>query len=315
MDDADRWNVKSIGCQRQDKTIFNRMMLRFRPIAPKPATSGSNSLPENKNNTFVAKSRKKRKYVRLRTDNNGYKKKKMVPVEESKDGLNKKILTLQLLPEKDLDTGGTGSKVTLQLLPEGAEKKDLDTGDTGSKVDPTAGKLAADDNEDGDPRMGLKDKKWVFASVNPDAESDRTVVTAPMRVVESWVTVASVTDTCMDVRWLGCTDGEIIKNLERDTCPGFISDGLDRVRWVNEAYKRMVSEEGNGQVPECTVRLVAKEKFEFPYLHPGFTGHVRLQHTWRNQKCSKVMPCDVWRMEFGGFAWRLDVKAALSLGL
>ncbi|KAG2714782.1 hypothetical protein I3760_03G044600 [Carya illinoinensis] len=294
MDGADRWNVKSIGCQRQDKTIFNRMMLRFRPIAPKPATGGSNSMPENKNNTFVTKARKKRKYVRLRRNNNGNKKKKTVPVEESKDWLDKKI-------------------VTLQLLPEGAENKDLDTGDTGSKVNPTAGKLAADDHEDGDPRMWLKDKKWVFDSVNPDARSDRTVVTAPMRVVESWVTVGSVTDTCMDVRWLGCTDGEIIKNLERDTCPGFISDGYEKVQWVNEAYKRMVSEDSDGQSPECTVRLVAKEKF--PYLHPGFTGQVRLQHTWRNQKCSKVMPCDVWRMEFGGFAWRLDVKAALSLGL
>ena len=42
----------------------------------------------------------------------------------------------------------------------------------------------------------------------------------------------------------------------------------------------------------------------------AFTGLVRLVHTWRNQKkCSKVVPCDVWRMDCGGLSWRLDVKA------
>ena len=43
----------------------------------------------------------------------------------------------------------------------------------------------------------------------------------------------------------------------------------------------------------------------------AFTGLVRLVHTWRNQKkCSKVVPCDVWRMDRGGLSWSLDVKAA-----
>ncbi|KAK7858074.1 hypothetical protein CFP56_014543 [Quercus suber] len=41
--------------------------------------------------------------------------------------------------------------------------------------------------------------------------------------------------------------------------------------------------------------------------------------TWTYDTCGKerssiTLPCDVWRMDGGGFAWRLDVKAALSLG-
>jgi hypothetical protein len=208
--------------------------------------------------------------------------------------------------------------LTLQLLPDRAQKmKDLDAGDSWSKVDRTADKKSVEDNRNQSPQMWLGDKKWAFGDVDPGAGSDRTAVMARTRVVESWVTVESVTDTCMDVRGIGCTDMEKIKNLERDTCPGFVSDGFERVQWVNEAYKRMVGQ-GEEQLPECTVRLVAKQKERLlTWAYPAFTARVRLQHTWRNQKgcTSKVVPCDVWRMDGGGFAWRLDVKAALSLSL
>ena len=43
----------------------------------------------------------------------------------------------------------------------------------------------------------------------------------------------------------------------------------------------------------------------------AFTSLVRLMHTWWNRKkCSKVVPCDEWRMDRGGLSWRLDVKVA-----
>ncbi|KAF5457359.1 hypothetical protein F2P56_021466 [Juglans regia] len=298
MDGGYRWQVGINGAAggQQDKTIINRVMLGFRPIAPKPATGGSGLLTDNKNHPFVSKRRKKRKYVRVRKNNDGRKRKKMVPEEEFIDhGLDRTVLTLQLLPER-------------------AQNKDLDAGGSLSKFDPPAHKVAVENNQDLDLQMWMNGNKWVFGSVNCGVGSDHTVVMPQIRTVaESLVTVESVTDTCMDVRELGCTDSERIKNLERDSCPGFISEGLDRVQWVNEAYKRMVSQEGDGQSRECTVRLVAKEKL--PNVYPAFTGRVRLQHTWRNKKCSKVMPCDVWRMNSGGFAWRLDVEAALSLGL
>lgn len=297
MDGGDRWHVSSLGSGSQDKMLINPVMLRFRPIAPKPDTGGSSLPTENKNGPFVSQARTKRKYVRVCKDSNGYKREKMVSEEESKDGVEQSVLTLQLLPER-------------------AQKKDLDAGDSSSKVDHTADKKAVEDNHIQGPQMWLSDNKWVFGDMDPGAGSDRTAVMAQTRVVESWVTVESVTDTCMDVRGIGFTDAEKIKNLERDTCPGFVSDGFERVQWVNEAYKSLVSqEERYGESTECTVRLVVKERL-LPCLYPAFTARVRLQHTWRNQKCtSKVVPCDVWRMDCGGFAWRLDVKAALSLGL
>nr|GMC97379.1 uncharacterized protein LOC109158085 [Ipomoea batatas] len=93
------------------------------------------------------------------------------------------------------------------------------------------------------------------------------------RVVESWVMVDGMTDTWVDGGELGYSDTEKMKNLERDSCPALISDALNRVQWVNPAYRK----------------LTAKMQ-------------------------SKTMPCDVWKMEFGGLAWRLDAKAALCLG-
>ncbi|KAM3713374.1 hypothetical protein ACJW30_01G252800 [Castanea mollissima] len=274
---------------KPDKMMMvSREMLRFRPIAPKPVTYGSgSSCMVTEKNSVVSKGRTKRKYVRVRKNSmNGCK--KMVSEEESKDGVLK----------------------TLQLLPEKAEMKD--------PVDPTAEKVGVEVDND----LVVVDN--VEGGVGG---SDLTVEMGQTRVVESWVTVESVADTCMDVRGLGSTDVERVKNLERDTCPGFISDGLNRVQWVNEAYKRMVMKElenCDGQSPEyCDflVRLVVNNKVKLlllPYNNneEAFTGLVRLVHTWRNQKKrSKVVPCDVWRMDRGGFSWRLDVKAALSLGL
>ena len=110
--------------------------------------------------------------------------------------------------------------------------------------------------------------------------------------------------------------------MEVDTCPWFISDGLNRVQWVNGAYKRMLmAGKGNDDgmlspPPEIMVWLVIKQ--ELPRFCTAFSCKVRLQHTWQKEKCSKMLPCDVWKMDDGdgggGFAWRLDVEAALSLG-
>ncbi|XP_050270900.1 uncharacterized protein LOC126714683 isoform X1 [Quercus robur] len=298
MDGGEEWHVASLGLGstgKRDKMMMgSREMLRFRPIAPKPVIDGSGSsyMVTERKDSVVSKGRTKRKYVRVRKNSmNGYK--KMVSEEESKDGVLK----------------------TLQLLPEKAEMKD--------PVDPTAEKVG----------VGVDNDRVVVDNVEGGGggggggESDLTVEMGQTRVVESWVTVESVADTCMDVRGLGSTDVERVKNLERDACPGFISDGLNRVQWVNEAYKRMVTKEleyCDGQSPEycdCLVRLVVNNKVKLlllPYNNneEAFTGLVRLVHTWRNQKkCSKVVPCDVWRMDRGGFSWRLDVKAALGLGL
>ncbi|VFQ93727.1 unnamed protein product [Cuscuta campestris] len=95
-------------------------------------------------------------------------------------------------------------------------------------------------------------------------------------------------------------------NLARDTCPGFLSDGLNRVTWANAAYREMVGHSGGGAV-------VVGEGVEVPPITAAaFTCRVRVVTC--GGKC-RVLWCDVWRMDGGGFAWRLDTEVALTLGL
>ncbi|KAJ6418130.1 hypothetical protein OIU84_001503 [Salix udensis] len=112
--------------------------------------------------------------------------------------------------------------------------------------------------------------------------------------------------------------------MEKDTCPGFISDDYGRVTWTNEAYRMMVGQ-GEGGDRQVFVWLAMKEKVPMAVTvagHKAFTCRVRVQYqkydTCRvnlKEKISIVtVPCDVWRMDSGCFAWRLDVKAALCLG-
>lgn len=285
MDGGDVWNRLAPPARdgARDKTIVNRIMLRFRPIAPKPVAGGPASVgpvPENKSAVLLAGKRAKRKYVRVRRNSGcGRQNNKSSEESEKKDGFEKAVVTLQLLPEKTEPAGGS--------IAGSSWCKNVDLDVTGENLEIP-----------GDP-----ERLWKTGHVEGGETLDR-------RVVESWVTVESVGDTCMDVGGLGSTDVEKVKNLESDTCPGFISDGSGRVRWVNEAYKRMVNGNEEGEI---MVRLRVKDSVVYSYR--AFTCGMRLQYTWQKEKWTKMVPCDVWRLDCGGFAWRLDIKAALSLGL
>ncbi|CAN4090720.1 unnamed protein product [Withania somnifera] len=279
MDGGNGWPAAKCDGGPQDTTIMNRIMLRFRPIAPKPASSGSSpgSTPERNNMELVSKRRVKRKYVRVKKNS---KCKSNKEDEKHKDGSsqygdNATVLTLQLMPESS-----SGVKNSLE--------------NTGSRS----------------LWMNfMKSENNGVLSVGSD-QLDRTGEMQKKRVVESWVMVDRMTNALVDGEALGSTDMEKMKNLEADTCPGLISDGLDRVQWVNLAYRRMVDRlESSGTPPEMVTWLVVKEKIELP-LSQAFACTVRILYT----KQSQTMPCDVWKMEFGGFAWRLDAKAALRLG-
>ena len=275
-----------------DSTATNHIMLRFRPILPKPAAEGALSVVGSQN-AVVSKRRVKRKYVRVRRTFGRRKNSKLGKLERTRSPVseNAAVVTLPLLPEKD--------EPNYQEL-------------TGKNFDQTE-KIQIVDNP-GPPR--------VTEEIAGGGVSDQVAAAATATaVVESWVTVESVTSNCMGEGGgglLGCTDVERVKVLETDACPGFISDGYCRVRWVNDAFKRMVvSGEREGDPwPEVVVWLKVKENASWCcYSYPAFTCGVRLQYTWRNEKCKKMVPCDVWRLDSGGFAWRLDVKAALSLGI
>ncbi|XP_057491104.1 uncharacterized protein LOC130776883 [Actinidia eriantha] len=260
------------------KTIINPIMLRFRPIAPKPAAGGSvsgESLPDKKND-YLAKARPKRKYVR--SHKNKCKTKKR---ENAKREFDPTVLTQPFVHQIDSVAVGSSNHYFSEIQLFHAQQPPICL------------------NFDSMP------EKSATIAFRPSDRSDLTAM-------ESRVTVECVTDACMEGGELGSTDVERIKSLESDTCPGFISDFGYEVRWVNLAYKRMVWAEDGGAPPETAVGLSVKA--ELPVAYPAFACRVRVEYTWRKLKHSRTMPCDVWRMDFGGFAWKLDVKAALSLG-
>ncbi|PKI53308.1 hypothetical protein CRG98_026336 [Punica granatum] len=140
-----------------------------------------------------------------------------------------------------------------------------------------------------------------------------------LRKVEAWVMVECVMDTWVDGYAIGRTDEEKRRNLAADTCPGFVSDGLGRVTWTNAAFRQTVGQGEPGV--DVAVCLVMKDQgvpvtVGLLAQAAAFTCRVRMQYACGKEKAgsSLTLPCDVWRMDGGGFAWRLDVKAALSLG-
>ncbi|CAA3012693.1 Hypothetical predicted protein [Olea europaea subsp. europaea] len=276
-----------------DTTIINRIMLRYRPIAPKPVSDGSvsgSTVAEIKSGVGN-KRRTKRKYVRVKKTARRCNSSKMLNKSEDRKDLdiNRSDVTLQLLPEMTAlrDSKATGSSTNMDFP---VEKPPI---------------LINFDNSENNCGGAY--------TVSLPERSDLTEVVPAKRVVESWIMVDKITNAWVDGRGLGCTDTEKKKNLEMDTCPGLISDGLNRVQWVNCAYRRMVAPPERGDPPaETAVWLVVNEKISVPWQ--AFACTVRVVYTWRKERHSQTMPCDVWKMEFGGFAWRLDANAALSLG-
>ncbi|GLT33134.1 hypothetical protein SLA2020_077460 [Shorea laevis] len=293
MDVGERWQwMLRCGGFAQDKTVINRIMLRFRPIAPKPAgDSGSGGSFVDNKSSLLYRARSKRKYVRVRK-NTGHKRRKRASslTEE------KVTATLQLLPEEN-ESNAQANNLNHPV------NTNINAG--GAVISESINYL---------PQPWVNHHNRVIDNTCNGQGSDLMVM-VKREIVESWVTVECVTDiTCMEARAMGHTDVERMKNLEGDSCPGFISDSLNRVQWVNVAYRRMLSvrEGKDGRSPEMRVWLVVKENL--PCLCPAFSCKVRVQYTWQKEKWSRTVPCDVWRMDSGEFAWRLDVEAALTLG-
>lgn len=289
MDVKNSWARPGYPGATKDTTIINKMMLRFRPIAPKPVadSSGSGYTPETHKPDVVGKRRTKRKYVRVKKNNKCKNKKEE---KEKSDGSlvlddnHQTVVTLQLLPES---SGGVKSSPENRSYPKNVNF------------------------------LVQERSIWMNKNILSIGAPDPSVEIRSPMVVESWVMVDGITNsTLVDISALGSTDMEKMMNLERDTCPGFISDGLDSVKWVNLAYRRMIDPvEDGGEPPEMAVRLVVKENKSAPLLLISvFACTVRIVYTRNKVKQSRTMPCDVWKMDFGGFAWRFDAKASLSLG-
>uniref|UniRef100_A0A1J3HL37 DUF7950 domain-containing protein n=2 Tax=Noccaea caerulescens TaxID=107243 RepID=A0A1J3HL37_NOCCA len=270
-----------------DMSKVDRIMLRYRPIAPRPNSGGSSSPPVD---SVSSKSRRggKRKYSKENSSSSGG--------SVNSNGNSKRC-------NRRRNENGS-EMVTLPLLPETPESK--------ASPSQSQARVLAPVSELGPVPLWLS-----FGDVGryqtATKASDLTAKTET--VVSSLLTVECVTEGEYE---LVCKDEERKMNLERDTCPGFISDGSGRVIWTNGSYRELVigKEEENKccSSKKMSVWLVMKEK---PLLtQRTFTCRMRLQYTCRDNKevSSITSPCDVWRMNDGCFAWRLDVNAALCLG-
>ncbi|GER40926.1 hypothetical protein STAS_17626 [Striga asiatica] len=253
-----------------DMSKMDRIMLKFRPIAPKPVSadgsvSGGSSSVSESGLARAKTGRVKRRGEARKTRRNNCSKRRKPPPEKADSGGSV--------------TGGEEVVRTLRLLPE--EPCVIEN----RKVAPP----------------DLSYPLWLsFGDGGISAEVQGSVV-------QSWVKVERVTEAWAAVG-MGWTDEEKVMVLDGDTCPGFVSDGLNRVTWTNAAYRRMVAEEG----AEVAAWVVVERDVTLPVGCAGFTCEVRVV-TCGEKKGNKTVPCDVWRMDCGGFAWRLDTAAALSL--
>ncbi|ESQ45700.1 hypothetical protein EUTSA_v10010594mg [Eutrema salsugineum] len=264
----------------------DRIMLRFRPIAPKPTTSdggGGTSVSSGGGSSDVVSfrgGRGKRKY------------------QQKENVGNATRCTRRKRSDKSIVHGGA-TTVTLSLMPE--------TPDQGAFTDRKVTVVPSEE------KQKRRSPFWLSFSDGGQmfTPAYNTVV------ISSCMTVERITDAWIDGYGLGRSDEERKMNLVRDTCPGFISDGSGRVTWTNDAYRKMARdnihvEEGAPEDTSMIVRLVMRESPMRTY--PAFTCRVKLQYTCQDrERCVVAVPCDVWRMDAGGFAWRLDVKAALCL--
>ncbi|TKY55308.1 hypothetical protein E2542_SST19723 [Spatholobus suberectus] len=266
-------------------STVDKIMLRFRPIAPKPvagATASDGSSSEC-SDAFLKSRTTKRKYIR---DNNNYTNKRRTRRRKNTSS-----------PEQKQRR--TTPVVTLPLLPETPDPKDSPERDL---------KEVGNNNNNNNNKNNVNKNAPVWVSFENRSFEKVEPHGAMMGGWCSCVTVECVTHTWLEGEWLGSTDEERRVRLSKDTCPGFISDGYGRVTWTNEAYGEMM---GEGQGP---VLLVMKVNAAVPYA--SFTCKVRVvQYTCGRERSTLTVPCDVCRMDSGGFAWRLDIKAALSLRL
>ncbi|CAI0456787.1 unnamed protein product [Linum tenue] len=292
-------NFASGRVQEEEPTIISRMMLRFRPIAPKPAAgAGSGSSAAR----LVPKVRTKRKYVRVRA-----------AAPRKKNNNNDKNSNSRVGGDGGAaaDLGFVQLPATLQLLPEAAK---LDRHRSDVRISDPVPTLPVEDNSNSAKNnRGSSEDSYGAAVLDPETAE-----------VETWVTAEGVTGGCMDVAEGQGLLGIRMMDLQDDTCPAFVSDGKDKVRWVNQAYREMVGaaagEKGGGG-NKVVVRLVVAEKLR-PYFQgcPAFSCWVGVRfrdNSNNNGKWSNVrFPCDVWKMEEEGwYGWRLDTKVALKLGL
>ncbi|RCV15800.1 hypothetical protein SETIT_3G087100v2 [Setaria italica] len=132
----------------------------------------------------------------------------------------------------------------------------------------------------------------------------------------TWVTVEELPRTCRDGEEAPSSAARIGPGPDGDAAPAFVSDQWGRVTWSNAAFARAVSADDEAGASAPAVALAGA----LPAWGTcaGFTCRVRVVRHAAPRRAggsSVVAPCDVWLLDAAGcYLWRLDLQAALTLG-
>ncbi|CAL9113349.1 unnamed protein product [Musa textilis] len=278
-----------------------QIMLRYRPIAPKPASAaGSPKISPAPTETRAGARRPKRKGSA--NPSGGGRGRKTAKVDATAGSSSSTNDDEKSSSTTTTTTTSSSMIVTLPLMPETPERQ-CDPAESPRKPSSPLTPAAAALPRVVPPWMGRKEVGGTAAAAT---------------ALGSWVTVACVTDSWLEEEVPWRSDEAVTAALALDESPGFVSDGWDRVMWTNEAYRRMVTgrEAGEEQAEVVKVGLLTGGLVPAAAACRAFTCRVRVRPgRERTSSSPLVAPCDVWRLDSGGCAWRLDVKAALSLSL
>lgn len=282
---------------------MGRIMLKYRPIAPKPLAAGT--APGVALEPIQAHGRPKKREGARRKDGGGKRGRKSWKVKA-------------VDPSDASCPCGTAPVVTLPLMPVTPERKE-------------------EAKAMGSPTWSITAASPFFWPVLPVAGV--VVSPRPVRAAVVSVTIENVTEVwSMGFCGNTTTDYVLRQWLEAGDCPAFFSKAADRVTWTNAAFRRMVVGGGSSSEspsssssysstswseavsqPEASVEEDVRVVLVTRGLVPSdrcraFTCMTNVSYACGRQgKVSLAVPCDVWRLEEGSLVWRLDVKAALRL--
>ncbi|XP_062204491.1 uncharacterized protein LOC133906565 [Phragmites australis] len=289
---------------------MGRIMLKFRPIAPKPAAVAPAPTQTPTPAAAAGAGRGKRKAVGRGGGRRGRKPKKAATVapvtaapaavgqevrdrkdSEKEKSLSSRSSSLSGITSVDSSppppTPQPQLPATLPLMP----------------VSPVVKKVAAASEQQA-PVVALAPVHTVGGQVVPSRAPHPAAAL-------SWVTVEAVSSTWRDGEAPSAATAACAPCGGDDDALAFISDQWGRVTWMNAAFARAVSADDGD---EAGAGLAGA----FPAWGTcaGFTCRVRvIRHAGPRCGGSVVAPCDVWRLDAGGcYLWRLDMQAALTLG-
>ncbi|KAF8658353.1 hypothetical protein HU200_059401 [Digitaria exilis] len=300
------------GAQQQTGAAWQmgRIMLKFRPIAPKPASMAP--VPTPAPVPAAGAGRGKRKAAAAGGGRRGRKPKRaatVAPVAAAAAAPPAAVQAVAEIRRKDKDCEKEKSLSSRSSSSSGMTSVDSSPPPPPKNhqqpatlplmpVSPAEDKPAA-------PAVAGTEKaapasSMVTAAVHPSVSPRRLPPAA-------WVTVEDVTAT-----W---RDGEDAPSspaaAAEDDAPKFVSDQWGRVTWTNAAFARAVYT-GCDEGARAVALAGALPAWG---TCAGFTCRARVVRGATTTTPSVVAPCDVWRLDAGGcYLWRLDLQAALTLG-